>query len=224
MKSFAIIGCGRFGSSVAMTLSELGNEVLAVDADHEKVNAIVDHVTTALQVDILDEGVIDVLGLRNFDVAVISIGSNLEASVMATLLAVEANVPLVVAKAKSSRQGRLLEKVGAHKIIYPERDMGVRLAYNLSSNAIIDYLDISDDFSIAEFHIHDQWVNHTLTQLDLRQKYQVNVIAIRRGPHMIIDNLQDVILQNGDVLVFLGNNCQINKLESIYGKNYRKQY
>ncbi len=224
MKSFAIIGCGRFGSSVAMTLSELGNEVLAVDADHEKVNAIVDKVTSALQVDILDEDIIDVLGLRNFDVAVISIGSNLEASVMGTLLAVEAEVPLIVAKAKTARQGKLLEKVGAHKIIYPERDMGVRLAYNLSSNAIIDYLDISDDFSIAEFFIHDHWVNHTLAQLNHRHKYEVNVIAIRRGDHMIIDNLQDVILQNGDVLVFLGNNHQINKLKGIYGKNYRKQY
>src|SRR5699024_10846841 len=175
-------------------------------------------------VDILDEDVLDILGLRNFDVAVISIGSNLEASVMGTLLAVEAEVPLIVAKAKTGRQGKLLEKVGAHKIIYPERDMGVRLAYNLSSNAIIDYLDISDDFSIAEFHIHDQWVNHTLAQLNLRQEFDVNVIAIRRGEHMIVDNLQDVILQNGDVLVFLGNNNQINKLEGIYGKNYRKLY
>ncbi len=133
MKSFAVIGCGRFGTSIAKTLFEIGNEVLAVDKNPELVKDVSEHVTYAVEADVMDESVLKELGLSNFDVVIVGIGSNLEASIMATLIAKELGVKKVVAKAQSEFHGKLLAKIGADKVVFPERDMGTRVAHNLTS-------------------------------------------------------------------------------------------
>lgn len=133
MKSFAIIGCGRFGSAVARTLHELGNEVLAIDGDPDVVETISPNVTHAVQADVMDESVMKELGLKNFDVVIVSIGTDLQASIMATLIVKELGVKQVVTKAQSELHGKVLKKIGADKVIYPERDMGIRVAHNLTS-------------------------------------------------------------------------------------------
>ena len=137
MKSFIVMGCGRFGESCAKTLMELDNEVLVIDEDYDKIKNISNDVTTAIQCDIMDEMAMKEIGLSNFDVAIISIGSSLTAAIMGTMLAKEAGVKYILAKAPSLREGSILKKVGADKIIYPERDMAKRVAHNLTSKNIL---------------------------------------------------------------------------------------
>ena len=216
MKSFVVFGCGRFGSTVATTLFNLHNEVLAIDIDEEKVRKVADHVTTAIQADVMDEGVFEDIGLKNFDVAIIAIGSNLESAIMSTIACIEAKIPLVIAKATTTRYGNILKKVGAHQIIYPEKDMGERIAQNLSSNGIMDYIELSDEYSIVEFNIAPEWDNKSLTELDLRSKYAINIIAIRRGEELIVQDLASEDLKRGDVLIFFGSRAQIERIEGLH--------
>ena len=147
MKQYVVIGCGRFGSSVAKTLYELGNDVLAIDRNEEIVQEIYEYVTHAVQADVMDENVLKELGIRNFDVVIVSIGSDLEASILATLIAKELGVKVVIAKAQSELHGKVLSKIGADKVIFPERDMGVRVGHNLVSSNILDFIELSPDFS-----------------------------------------------------------------------------
>lgn len=218
MKSYAIIGCGRFGRSVAETLFELGNEVLAVDKDPELIKEISEHVTYAVEADAMDEGVLRDLGLSNFDVVVVSIGSDLEASIMATIVAKELGVKKVVAKTLSVLQGKVLEKVGADKVIFPERDMGVRVAHNLTSNNIIDYIELSLGFSILEMSALEKWYNKSLIDLKLRNKYGVNVIAIKNEGNINISPAADTIIKESDVVVMIGETKDIHKIELSVGE------
>ncbi len=143
MKSFAVIGLGRFGTAVAKVLAELGNEVLAVDKDPEVIKEVSSLVTYAVEADVMDETVLRDLGISNMDAVVISIGSDLQASIMATLISKELGVKRVVAKAQTELHGKVLKKIGADRIIFPERDMGSRVAHNLTSRNILDYQKIS---------------------------------------------------------------------------------
>lgn len=216
MKSFAVIGCGRFGTTIAKTLSDLGNEVLAVDRDQEAVSELSDCVTYAVQADVMDDTALKELGLSNFDVAIISIGSNLEASVMSTLLAKEMGVSIVIAKAHSELHGKVLEKIGADKIIYPERDMASRVAHNLTSRNILDYIELSSDYSILEVTALDKWKNKSLNDLNLRNKYGVNVIAIRNQEGINISPTSEDIIKENDVLVIIGRNEEIKNRDSSW--------
>lgn len=162
MKQFAVIGCGRFGSSVAKTLYKLGNDVLAIDRDGEIIQDISDSVTHAAEADVMDENVLKDLGIRNFDVVIVSIGSDLEASIMATLVAKELGVKTVVAKAQNELHAKVLYKIGADKVIFPERDMGVRVAHNLVSTNILDFIELSPDYSIVEINAISEWENKAL--------------------------------------------------------------
>ena len=146
LKSFVVIGCGRFGSSVARTLHDLGNEVMVIDISEDVIREISEEATYAVQADAMDEAVLKDLGLRNFDVAVISIGSDIEASIMATLVVKELGIKRVIAKAQSELHRKVLDKIGADKVIFPERDMGVRVAHNLTSTNILDFIELSPDY------------------------------------------------------------------------------
>ncbi|MGB9847072.1 MAG: potassium channel family protein, partial [Desulfotomaculales bacterium] len=150
MKQFAVIGLGRFGSSVARTLAQMGYEVLAVDSDDERVSAISDEVTYAVQVDAMEEEALKSLGLRNFDVVIVAIGQEVKASILVTVMLKEMGVSKVVAKANDELHGKVLQKVGADVVVFPERDMGVRLAHALVSRNIIDQIRLSPEYSIAE--------------------------------------------------------------------------
>lgn len=213
MKSFIVMGCGRFGESCAKTLMELDNEVLVIDEDYDKIKNISNDVTTAIQCDIMDEMAMKEIGLSNFDVAIISIGSSLTAAIMGTMLAKEAGVKYILAKAPSLREGSILKKVGADKIIYPERDMAKRVAHNLTSKNILDFFQISPKYSMVEQKIHDDWVNLDLKELKIRKRYGVTVVAVERGGDIIVSPSSDLQLMEGDILVIIGSNEQINKIE-----------
>lgn len=213
MKSFVVIGCGRFGQSVAKTLHKLGHEVLAIDKSLEAVQLISEDVTHAVQADVMEEGVLKELGLSNFDVAVISIGSNLEASIFATLIAKEVGVPKVVTKAQSELHGKLLTKIGADKIIFPERDMGIRLGHNLVSNNILDFIELSPDYGILEITALEAWENKSLSKLKLSAKYGLVVMVLKKGDRVIVPPKAEDIIEKHDILVVIGNTKDINKIE-----------
>lgn len=213
MKSFVVIGCGRFGSSVARTLSELGYEVMVVDIDEEKVQELSDDVTHAIVLDVMDEVSLKEIGISNFDVAVISIGSHTEASIMATLIAKEAGVKKVVAKATSDFQGKILKKVGADKVIYPERDMGIRVAHNLVSTNVLEFIELSPDYGIIEIEALSNWVGKSLEELQLPTKNNINVIAIKSGEKMNIIPTGSTVIKKNDVLVIVASTTAINKIE-----------
>lgn len=209
---YAIIGCDRFGISIAKTLYELGNEVLAVDINPDRIKEISSSVTYAVEGDAMDETMLKELELGNFDVVVISIGSNLEASIMATLVAKELGVKEVVAKAESQLQGRLLEKIGADKIVYPERDMGVRLAHNLASTKIFDYIQLLPDLSILEVSALESWLDKSLSELNLIEKHEISLIAIRRGEQVELPPKLDHIVKKEDVLIIAGKESAVKKI------------
>lgn len=216
MKSFIVMGCGRFGESCAQTLMDLDNEVLVIDEDYDKIKNISNDVTTAIQCDITDELAMKEIGLSNFDVAIISIGSSLTAAIMGTMLAKEAGVKYILAKAPSLREGNILKKIGADKIIYPERDMARRVAHNLTSKNILDFFQISPKYSMVEQKIHDDWINLNLEELKIRKRYGVTVVAVERKGDIIVSPSSDLKLMEGDILVIIGSNEQINKIEKSH--------
>lgn len=217
MKSFAVIGCGRFGSSVAKTLHGLGYEVLALDSDEEIIQEISDEVTHAVVVDVMDEVALKELGLSNFDVVVVSIGSNIEASIMATIIAKELGVKKVIAKALNDFQGKVLYKIGADKVIFPERDMGKRVAHNLVSANILEFIELSPDYGIIEISAIRDWIGKSLYQLQLPNKHGINVMAIKKGSLITISPDGDTVIELDDTLVVIASTAAINKLERKAG-------
>jgi trk system potassium uptake protein TrkA len=211
MKQFAVIGLGRFGLSVARTLSRMGYEVLAVDTDAERVNEITDEVTYAVQVDAMEEEALKSLGLRNFDVVVVAIGQEVKASILVTVMLKEMGVPRIVAKANDELHGRVLQKIGADVVVFPERDMGVRVAHALVSRNILDQIHLSPDYSIIEVVTPSRFMGKTLEESALRQKYGVTVMAIRRGNDIIISPGARQVLQKDDVLVAIGRDEKLKQ-------------
>ena len=179
MKQYIVIGCGRFGSSVATTMHLLGHQVMAIDKSEEIIQNIVDKVTHAAIVDVTDEQALRSIGLGNFDVAIIAIGADIRASIMATVMAKEMGVPKVVCKAKDELQAKVLYKIGADKVVFPERDMGIRLAYNLASENILDQINLDPEYSIMEIVTPQNWVGKTIIELNLRAKYDITVLAVK---------------------------------------------
>ena len=203
-KQFVVIGLGRFGESVAKTLYGLGHDVLAIDMDEDMVQEISDSVTHAVQMDATDESALRTLGLRNFDVAVVTIGSNIQASVMVTLLVKELGVKYIIAKGQSDLHAKVLYKIGADRVVLPEKDMGVRVAHNLVSASILDYIELSPDYSIMEMKALEEWNGKTLTELKLRSKYGINVMAIKKNDDINISPSADEIISADDIIVAIG--------------------
>ena len=215
MRQFVVIGLGRFGSSVARSLAENDYDVLAIDVEKERVQNIMDTVTHAVEADATDKSALNSLGVSNFDVGVVSIGNNIHASILATLILKEMGVPHVVAKAIDHLHGKVLDKVGADRVVYPEQDMGIRIARNLISTNVLDYIEFSSDYSIIEIIPPEKMIGKTLEELDLRSKYNVNVMAIKRGEHMnMTPGAKDSILED-DLLVVMGKNEHLEKLQEI---------
>lgn len=212
-KQFVVIGLGRFGTSVAKTLSALGHDVLAMDKNEHAVQVIMQDVTQAVQADARDEETLRTLGVRNLDVAIVAIGDDLEANILITLMLKEMGIPYVVAKAQSVQHGKVLEKIGADKIVYPEQDMGIRLANNLIRTNVMDFIELSLDFSIFEIIAPAQFVNKSLGKLNLRAVYKLNVVAIKKGKEKIViaPGAQEVIEAN-DILVIVCNKKALAKL------------
>ncbi len=206
IKQFAVIGLGRFGTSVALSLARMGYEVLGIDTNEIKVDDILDEVTHAVQADALDEEALRAVGIRNFDVVIVSIGHNMEASILTTVMLKEMGVKMVVAKAQTDLHGRVLAKVGADKVVFPERDMGNRLARNLVSKNILDQIDLSPDFSLIELVAPEELLGKNLAEAKIRKKYGINVLAIRRGSDILIAPDAETSVREGDLLVAIGRN------------------
>lgn len=217
-KQFVVIGLGRFGTSVAKTLYSLGNDVLAIDSDEDIVQSISGEVTHSVQADATDENNLNALGIRNFDVAVVTIGSDIQSSVMVTLLVKELGVKYIIAKANSELHAKVLRKIGADRIILPERDMGVRVAHNLVSTNILDYIELSPDYSIAEIVSADEWKGKSLNELSIRSKYGINIVAIKRNNDINVSPRADDIVEDGDILVAIGGAEELGRLENLISK------
>ena len=212
-KSYAVFGLGRYGIAVATELVNNGADVLAVDIDEDIVNSAVADIPFCRCADITDPEVIKQLGISNVDVVVIAMANNLEASVMSVILCKEAGVKMVIAKCADEMQGKILCKVGADKVVYPENESGVRLAKNLLSAGMVDLIDLSEDISVIEIPVREKWVGKTLIELDLRKKYAINIIAIRNGEDILVNIDPNVQLSSEMQLVVIINKTNINKLK-----------
>ncbi len=214
-KQFAVIGIGRFGESLTRELTRMGYEVLAIDVDAEKVNDAVEFATHAVQADTMDESALKALGIRNFDVVVVAIGNNVQANILTTIILKEMGVKKVIAKAQNALQGKVLEKIGADVVIYPERDMAVKLARSLVSVNFLEQIALSSDYGIIELYTPRTFLNKTLADIGLRNRMRVTILAIRRGKDIIVAPAPEEKLLNGDVLVALGSNTALEQLGNI---------
>lgn len=212
-KSYAVFGLGRYGIAVATELVNNGADVLAVDIDEDIVNSAVADIPFCRCADITDPEVIKQLGISNVDVVIVAMANNLEASVMSVILCKEAGVKMVIAKCADEMQGKILCKVGADKVVYPENESGVRLAKNLLSAGMVDLIDLSEDISVIEIPVREKWVGKTLIELDLRKKYAINIIAIRNGEDILVNIDPNVQLSKEMQLVVIINKTDINKLK-----------
>lgn len=211
-KQFAILGLGRFGQSIAKTLIDNGCDVLCVDKDADRVNEMSKYAWNVSRADVTDVHAMGSLGLNNFDVVIIAIGENMEASIMATLITKEMGVDFVIAKAKDSLQQSILEKVGADKVILPEREMGVRIATNLISTSVIDFINLSEKFAIAEVEPKSSWIGISLKKSNIRATCGLNIVAIKRNDKIIVSPGANEIISEEDVLVVIGESSDIQTL------------
>jgi len=212
MKQFLIIGAGRFGSSIAKNLYKMGHDVMVIDEREEVVNQIANSATHVLQGNAADERTIKSLGVRNFDVAVISMGSDIQSSILIAIMLKEAGVKQIVAKAQNELHAKVLYKVGVDKIVFPERDMGAKIAQSLVSSNIMDYIELSPEYSIVEIAPLEEWIGKNLVELNIRAKYGVNIMAIKKGPDINVSPLASTNIEEGDVLIVIGNNNDLKKL------------
>ena len=214
MKQIAVLGPSRFGASVARALTNMGVEVMGVDKNPDKVADLAHDITHAVQADILDDDALDSLGLRNFDVVVLSI-KDVEISCIATMALKDHGAVKIVAQAGGEAHGKILERIGADKVIMPEKDMGIRLARSLSSNNLIDYMELSAKHSLMELEAIDEWVGRTLKQSNIRNRYKINVVAIRSGKVLRVAPGSDDIIHDGDVLVVIGENTDLERVNKL---------
>lgn len=214
-KQYIVIGMGRFGQSVARNLHSLGQDVLAVDSDETLIDAIAPHVTHAVKTNAMDENSLAALGIGNFDVAVVTMGTDIQSSILVTMLCKEMGVKYVLAKAQNDLHRKVLERTGADKVVFPERDMGQRVAHNLVSSNVLDYIEIAGDLRMVDIAAVDGWVGKDLAGLNFRQKYGVNVIAIKKkdGALNASPHGGDVIEQD-DILIVVGSKECISKFEA----------
>jgi len=212
MKNFIVIGLGRFGSSVARELCELGCQVLALDTDRELVQNIADEVTHALVGDARDPDVLKSLGVKDYDCTIVAVGNDVGSSALITMRLKEAGAAQVVCKAQSHVHQRLLEKVGADRVIFPEYEMGVKLAQGLANSNIINFIELSSDYGIVEIDLPDGWAGKTIRDVDVRAKYEVNVIAVRRDQDINVSPGADYVLFRGDKLMVIGRDASISAL------------
>ncbi|KAF1306206.1 TrkA family potassium uptake protein [Enterococcus saccharolyticus] len=214
-QNYAIIGLGRFGGSICRTLVESGQEVLAIDSSEDRVNEYMNIATHAVVGNAQDEMTLRSLGIRNFDHVIVAIGEDIQASILVTLMVKEMGVPNVVAKAQNEYHARVLEKIGADRVVHPERDMGVRIAHNLVSKNILDFVELSDEFSLAEIRVaNPRFFNKSLLELNFRQKFGLTVVAIRRGDgKVVVSPAASEIVRENDNLLVIGSTDEVDLLD-----------
>ncbi|MFP3918223.1 TrkA family potassium uptake protein [Lysinibacillus telephonicus] len=210
-KEFVVVGLGRFGGSIVKELIRLGADVLAIDTSPERVDEYAKIATQAVVADTTDEEVIKSLGIRNFEHVIIAIGENIQASILTTLILKDLGVQQITVKAQNDYHARVLRKIGADHVVHPERDMGIRIANNMMSNNVLDYLELSDEHSIMEIKANEQIAGFSLIDLDIRAKYGINIVGIKRGDSIIISPAADDKILLGDILLVIGADVDINR-------------
>ncbi len=213
-KQFVILGAGRFGTSVALKLIDLGAEVMIVDRSDAVVQSLAPKVTYAIKADVTQEGALDALGLRNFDTAIVTIGENMQASTLVTLMLKELGMKHIIAKAQDRLHAKVLYKIGADRVVFPEKEMGIRIAKNLMASNIIDFIELSEGYSIVEFPALETWVGKSILDLHVRRTYGLNIIAIKRGKEMKINLKPNYVIERGDVMIVVGNNQDLKEIEN----------
>lgn len=211
-RQFAILGVGRFGRSVAETLISLGQDVLCVDENEERVQSLSHDFEHIVVADSTDAASLKALGISSVDVAIVGIGA-VQNSLLTTVALKEENVPVVLAKAQDLRHGKMLEKIGADKVIYPEKDSGQRVAHNLVSSSILDFIELSPHFGLAEISVSKVFLGKMLKDSGIRQDYSLNVVAVRNGDDIVLPPPPDRIFVENDIIMVVGNNDDIKRLE-----------
>jgi trk system potassium uptake protein len=219
-RSFAVIGLGRFGAAMASTLAGLGHDVIGIDGDEDKVRALADVVSLAMQLDATDERALRAAGIKDVDVAVVSIGEDIESSLLVVTLVRELGINNIVAKAVTPLHGRILEKLGVTRVVFPEREMAVRIAHSLVVPNVIDYIELSNEFSIVEVPAPPEFVGKTLREIGLRSRFGLTTIAIKhtKAGDKQFTNIApgpDDVVQTGDVLSLLGSNERLGQLDQM---------
>ena len=212
-KTYAVFGLGRYGVAVARELVYNGAEVIAVDMDERIVNAAADELPICKCADITDPDVIRQLGISNVDVVIIAMANNLEASVMAVTLCKEIGVKTVIAKCANEMHQKILTRVGADKVVFPENESGIRLAKNLLSSGFVDMVSLAKNVSMIELDVKPEWVGKNLIELNLRKKYSINVVAVRKGESVSVDIDPHAPLQGEDKLIVIANTARLSKLK-----------
>lgn len=215
MKSYIVIGMGRFGAGVAQTLCRYGCEVLAMDVSSDLVSQVANDVTHAVVGDATDLGVLRALGAAEFDCGIVAIGDDLAASVLATMNLKELGIPKIICKAHDDTHRRVLEKLGADQIVIPELEQASRLARSLSSPNVLDYIELSDDYGIIEVPSPAKWIGKSLKDLNVRAKLGVNIIAIKQGESVNVSPGADYTILEGDVMVVLGDTAALNAVQKL---------
>ncbi len=211
-KQFVVWGLGRFGTSVAVTLQSMGHEVLGIDSNEDVVQELSSVLTHVVMTENVDETTVKTLGLHNFDMAIVAIG-DLEANLLCTMLLKEAGIHKIVVKAGSALHGKMLEKLGADQIIYPERDMGHRVAHNLAFHNIMDFIELSESFSLVELAVPQKFIGKNLIDLDLRRQHGVNLVGLKRNGEVIINVNPQENFEAKDLLIVVGDNASVQRLE-----------
>lgn len=215
MKSFLVLGLGRFGRSVARTLYELGYEVMGVDGDEKIVNDISGQISHAIQADITSEAFLRSIDVSEFDAAIVAVGSNTQVSIMVTVLLKELLAKFVLVKAQDDFEEKILYKIGADKVILPEKDMGVKVARNLSTNNFFDIIEISPEYSITSETPPAAWHGKTLGELGARTRYGINILAIKNVNKTNIMPNANTVIESGSELIILGTNNDIKRFRSV---------
>ena len=213
VKQYLVFGLGRFGSSLARALCAQGQEVLAVDNDQELVNDIAPYVTQALRLDATDEEALQTLGVQNFDAAVVSIGQNMRDSILISVLLKEMGVPYLIAKANDDLHAKVLKKIGVDRVVFPERDMGARLARSIITPSVLDLMELSGDYQLVETLLPDGWDGGSLRSIDVRRKYGVSIVAVHREGRYLVAPAPDMPFQAGDTLLVMGRREDVERLK-----------
>ena len=212
-KTYAVFGLGRYGAAVAKELVESGMEVIAVDTDQRIVNDAASYLPVCKCADVTDAEVISRLGIGNIDTVIVCMAGNLEASVMSVTLCKEAGVQNVIAKCANEMHQKILLRVGADQVVFPENESGVRLAKNLLSSGFIDMISLSKEVSMVEIDVRDEWCGKNLIELNLRKKYGVNIVAVKKGERVDINVNPEQALEADDTLIVIANTAKLGKLK-----------
>ena len=212
-RDYAVIGLGRFGGSICRELSDEGMDVLAIDKNEDKVNEYKNIASHAVIADSTDEATLKELGLKNIDHVIVAIGDNIQASILTTVILTDLGIKMITVKANNDYHEKILNKIGAHQVVHPERDMGRRIAHNIISNNILEYLELSDEHSIVEVKAGKRMLGKSLIDLDIRANYGCNVVAIKQGDDINVSPSADDILIENDVLIVIGADNDISRFE-----------